>query len=87
MTIQDSEILKYRGKYYFMDSYPLESLWGPTSSIKSKCDLIASTNWRGYIATWRIDISSVHSGEREAENRLVLCSISGARIDGQPVSS
>ena len=68
---------------YTIDCYPLEPL-NVGGLVKSKFDFKETTNWRGYIASWRIE----DYGENlETQNvRLVLCSLEDATIKGKRVT-
>lgn len=83
MTVQIPDSLEYCGKQYTIDCYPLEPL-NEGGLVKSKFDFKETTNWRGYVASWRIE----DYGENlETQNiRLVLCGLEDATIKDKRVT-
>lgn len=84
MTTQIPDVLMFKGKRYAIDHTPLESAWAENDPLKPKFDFRVTSNWRGYVATWRIE----DEGENPASTdlRLVLCGLAGATVDGVPVT-
>jgi hypothetical protein len=83
MTVQIPDSLEYRGKQYTIDCYPLEPL-NAGGLVKSKFDFKETTNWRGYIASWRIED---YGADLETQNiRLVMCGLEDATVKGKRVT-
>lgn len=83
MTVQIHDLLEYRGNQYTIDCYPLEPL-NAGSLVKSKFDFKETTNWRGYIASWRVED---YGADLETQNiRLVICGLEDATVNGKRVT-
>jgi hypothetical protein len=53
-TAQEGDVLFLKGKRYFIYTNPLDGFLDNNPEKLPKSDVVSSSNWRGYVATWDV---------------------------------
>jgi hypothetical protein len=63
-TAQQGDVLVWKGKKYFIYTNPLRAFLETNPGKLPKSDVVSTSNWRGYVATWAVN-----------DDRLVLTDV------------